>query len=84
VSVSNIGMFGASRLAPIINPGQSAILGAGAVKPVFRPDAEGAPGLAQELALVLCADHRLWDGARAARFLDAIVQRLQDPLLLLR
>jgi pyruvate dehydrogenase E2 component (dihydrolipoamide acetyltransferase) len=84
VSVSNVGMFGASRLAPIINPGQSAILGVGAVKPVFRPDADGAPKLAQELALVLSADHRLWDGVRAARFLDAIVRRLQDPLLLLR
>lgn len=84
LSVSNVGMFGASRLVPIINPGQSAILGVGAVKPVFRPDADGAPKLAQELALVLSADHRLWDGVRAARFLDAIVRRLQDPLLLLR
>jgi pyruvate dehydrogenase E2 component (dihydrolipoamide acetyltransferase) len=84
VSVSNVGMFGATRLAPIINPGQSAILGVGAVKPVFRPDANGAPKLAEELAFVLSADHRVWDGVRAARFLDAIVRRLQDPLLLLR
>ena len=38
ISVSNIGMHGASFLVPIVNPGQSAILGVGAVKPVFRPD----------------------------------------------
>ncbi|MGD0639933.1 MAG: dihydrolipoamide acetyltransferase family protein [Roseiarcus sp.] len=84
ISVSNVGMFGASRLIPIVNPGQSAILGVGAVKPAFRPDAHGAPQLRQELALVLSADHRLWDGVRAARFLDAIVRRLENPLRLLR
>lgn len=84
LSVSNVGMFGVSRLAPIINPGQSAILGVGGAKPVFRPDERGAPRLAQELALVLSADHRVWDGARAARFLDAIVKRLEDPLLFVR
>lgn len=84
ITISNVGMFGASRLVPIINPGQSAILGVGAVRPAFRPDEKGAPRLCQELGLVLSADHRVWDGVRAARFLDSIVRLLENPLRLLR
>ncbi len=84
ISVSNVGMFGASHLVPIINPGQSAILGAAAVKPTFRPDEAGAPALVQELGLVLSCDHRVLDGVKAARFLDLIVKLLQQPLTLLR
>ncbi|MFG1466269.1 2-oxo acid dehydrogenase subunit E2, partial [Xanthobacter sp. DSM 24535] len=84
ISVSNVGMFGASHLVPIINPGQSAILGVAAVKPAFRPDAAGAPALVQELGLVLSCDHRVLDGVKAARFLDLVIQLLQQPLSLLR
>jgi pyruvate dehydrogenase E2 component (dihydrolipoamide acetyltransferase) len=84
ISVSNVGMFGASYLVPIINPGQSAILGVGALKSVFRPDAAGAPVLRQEVGLVLSCDHRVFDGVRAARFLDRVAHLLQHPLQLLR
>jgi pyruvate dehydrogenase E2 component (dihydrolipoamide acetyltransferase) len=83
ISVSNVGMFGAGFLVPIINPGQSAILGVGASKKVFRPDADGQPVLREEVGLVLSCDHRIHDGVRAARFLDKIVQALQSPLRLL-
>jgi pyruvate dehydrogenase E2 component (dihydrolipoamide acetyltransferase) len=84
ISVSNVGMHGASHLVPIINPGQSAILGVAAVKPVFRPDTQGRPELRQELGLVLSCDHRVHDGVRAAQFLDAVVRTLEHPLQLLR
>jgi len=84
ISVSNVGMFGASHLVPIINPGQSSILGVAAVKPVFRPDASGAPALRQEAGLVLSCDHRVLDGVKAARFLDLVTKLLQQPLALLR
>jgi pyruvate dehydrogenase E2 component (dihydrolipoamide acetyltransferase) len=84
VSVSNVGMFGAAYLVPIINPGQSAILGVGALKSVFRPDSAGAPVLRQEVGLVLSCDHRVFDGVRAARFLDRVAHLLQHPLQLLR
>jgi pyruvate dehydrogenase E2 component (dihydrolipoamide acetyltransferase) len=77
-------MYGASHIVPIINPGQSAILGVGAVRPTFRPDAAGAPKLCRELGLVLSCDHRVWDGAGAARFLDRVTRLLENPLLLLR
>lgn len=84
ISVSNIGMFGASHLVPIINPGQSAILGVAAIKPVFRPDANGQPILRREVGLVLSCDHRVLDGVRAARLLDEIVRILENPISLLR
>jgi pyruvate dehydrogenase E2 component (dihydrolipoamide acetyltransferase) len=84
LSISNVGMHGASHLVPIINPGQSAIIGVGAVRPAFRPDNAGAPTLRQELGLVMSCDHRVWDGARAARFLNSVTQLLGNPLLMLR
>jgi pyruvate dehydrogenase E2 component (dihydrolipoamide acetyltransferase) len=83
ISLSNIGMYGASFLVPIINPGQSAILGVGAPKKVFRPDQEDKPVLCEELGLVLSCDHRLFDGVRAAVLLDHIRQALENPLRLL-
>ncbi|WP_211847087.1 dihydrolipoamide acetyltransferase family protein [Neoroseomonas eburnea] len=84
ISLSNVGMFGARFLVPIVNPGQSMILGLGAVESLFRPDANGAPALRREVTLVLSADHRVLDGAAAAAFLARIVALLERPLALLR
>ena len=84
ITVSNVGMHGARFLVPIVNPGQSMILGVGATEPVFRPDANGAPVLKREVTLVLAADHRVLDGAAAAGFLNRIVKYLEKPLALLR
>lgn len=84
VSISNVGMFGASALLPIINPGQSSILGVGAAQTVFLPDAHGRPVLRQVLELALSCDHRVIDGALAARFLQAICRHLECAATLLR
>jgi pyruvate dehydrogenase E2 component (dihydrolipoamide acetyltransferase) len=84
ITVSNIGMHGARFLVPIVNLGQSMILGVGATEAVFRPDAGGNPALRQEVTLVLAADHRVLDGAAAATFLARIVALLERPLALLR
>lgn len=84
ISLSNVGMFGARFLVPIVNPGQSMILGLGAMESLFRPDANGAPALRREVTLVLSADHRVLDGAAAAAFLARIVACLEKPLALLR
>jgi len=84
ITVSNVGMYGASHLIPIINPGQSAILGVAAIKPVFRPDGNDQPVLRREIGLVLACDHRVLDGVKAARFLDCVASHLTNPLLLLR
>jgi pyruvate dehydrogenase E2 component (dihydrolipoamide acetyltransferase) len=84
IAVSNVGMYGASHLVPIINPGQSAILGVAGIKPVFRPDDNEQPVLRREVGLVLSCDHRVLNGVAAARFLDCITDFLRNPLGLLR
>lgn len=82
-SVSNVGMFGATSLTPIVNPGQSSILGVGDMREVFRPDTDGNPELRRELSLVLAADHRVLDGVDGARILARIALYLENPLLLM-
>lgn len=84
ISISNVGMFGADTLTPIISPPQAMILGVGAEQRLFRPDAEGQPELVQEIVLTLAADHRLIDGADAARFLATLARLLEEPFALLR
>ncbi|MFD2857852.1 2-oxo acid dehydrogenase subunit E2 [Seohaeicola zhoushanensis] len=79
ISISNVGMFGVSSLTPIINPPNAMILGVGAERSLFRPDADGAPALRRELTLTLACDHRIIDGADAARFLSAVVALLETP-----
>jgi pyruvate dehydrogenase E2 component (dihydrolipoamide acetyltransferase) len=84
ISISNVGMFGADSLTPIISPPQAMILGVGAEQALFRPDAEGRPSLRREIVLTLAADHRLIDGAVAARLLGAIAEFIENPIALLR
>ncbi|MFJ0666711.1 dihydrolipoamide acetyltransferase family protein, partial [Bordetella bronchiseptica] len=84
ISISNAGMFNVTYMAPIINPPQSAILGVGSIRELFRPDEQGAPALRREMGLVLAADHRLHDGASALAFLNHVIDLLQDPYRLLR
>lgn len=84
ISISNAGMFNVTYMTPIINPPQSAILGVGSIRDVFRPDAQGAPALKREMGLVLAADHRLHDGASALKFLNYVIDLLQNPYRLLR
>jgi len=84
ISISNVGMFGVSSLTPIINPPNAMILGVGADRNVFRPAPDGSPVLARELTLTLACDHRVIDGADAARFLSALVEVLETPIRLLR
>lgn len=84
ISISNVGMFGAGSLVPIISPPQAMILGVGAEQQVFRPDADGKPELHREINLTLAADHRLIDGADAARFLSTLTELLENPVDLLR
>jgi pyruvate dehydrogenase E2 component (dihydrolipoamide acetyltransferase) len=77
-SVSNLGMFGVEHFSAIINPGESAIL---AVSSAIRTPVvvgEGI-GIRSIMRLTLSADHRLIDGEIAARFLDDLRRRLEQP-----
>jgi pyruvate/2-oxoglutarate dehydrogenase complex dihydrolipoamide acyltransferase (E2) component len=67
---------------PIINPPQSAILGVGRVRevPAFR---DGAVERARVTTLSLTFDHRVVDGAPAARFLARVAELLVRPYMLM-
>lgn len=81
-TVTNLGMFGVERFGAIINPPEAAILAVGAVRDQVVP-VDGQPGVRPVLELTLSCDHRVADGAAAARFLQTLVGYLETPLLLL-
>jgi len=77
-TVSNLGMFGADSFIAIINPPQCAILAVGRVAP--RVVAEGdAIAIRSLMTATLSADHRVVDGAVAARFLQEVKRLLERP-----
>lgn len=83
-SISNLGGIGGTGFTPIVNPPDVAILGVsrGAVEPVWDADAgEFKPRTMMPLSLSY--DHRLIDGADAARFLRMICETIEDPYLTL-
>ncbi|MEX2540964.1 MAG: 2-oxo acid dehydrogenase subunit E2 [Trueperaceae bacterium] len=82
-SVSNLGGIGGTGFTPIVNPPDVAILGVsrGGFEPVFdREKGEFVPQLMMPLALSY--DHRLIDGASAARFLRWLCEAIEEPFLL--
>lgn len=80
--VSNLGMFGITEFAAVINPPQAAILAIGGIeeRPVIQ-DGQVVPG--KTLVLTLSADHRVIDGALAAQFLKTVQKLLENPAALL-
>jgi 2-oxoglutarate dehydrogenase E2 component (dihydrolipoamide succinyltransferase) len=82
-TITNTGSRGALFDTPILNAPESAILGLGAAvrRPVILADTEGEERLAVRLMayLALTYDHRLIDGADAARYLATVKRRLERP-----
>jgi pyruvate dehydrogenase E2 component (dihydrolipoamide acetyltransferase) len=81
-TVSNLGMFGMTAIAPVINPPQAAILGVGSLRQTLARSDDQIVDRAL-LTLTLSCDHRILYGAEAARFLSRIKDLLERPLLLL-
>jgi pyruvate dehydrogenase E2 component (dihydrolipoamide acetyltransferase) len=81
-TITNLGMYEVDAFTPVINLPEAAILGVGRIlpKPVVR---EGAVVVRPMLTLSLAFDHRLVDGAPAARFLQYLKQLIEEPYLLL-
>ena len=74
-TISNLGAFGADAFTPIVNPPQCAILGVGRI--VDKPTVvDGQVTVCPTMWLSLTFDHRIVDGAPAARFLQALAGRL--------
>lgn len=82
-TISNLGGIGGHAFTPIVNPPQVAILGVsrGGFEPVWNK-ATGEFEPRNMLPLSLSYDHRLIDGADAARFLRYICEAMEDPFLI--
>jgi pyruvate dehydrogenase E2 component (dihydrolipoamide acetyltransferase) len=76
-TISNLGMFGVDAFTAIIVPPQAGILAVGAIADRVVA-VNGMVGVRPMVNLTLSSDHRLIDGARAAMFLQDVVQVLSE------
>jgi len=83
LTVSNLGMYGISQFAAIINPPQAAILAVGAAerRPVVAENGDLVG--ATVMTVTLSADHRAVDGAVGARWLAAFRTLIENPVRIL-
>ncbi|MDR5674273.1 2-oxo acid dehydrogenase subunit E2 [Halalkaliarchaeum sp. AArc-GB] len=81
-TVTNLGTFGIEQFDPIINPPQIAILGVNAIDEHAVRGDDGVT-FRRQLPLSLSFDHRVVDGADAARFLETLVEHVENPWPLL-
>lgn len=78
-TVTNLGMFGITSFTPIINLPEAAILGVCAIEDCVALK-DGQVTSIKQMGLSLTFDHRLTDGAQAARFLGRIRELLENPI----
>ncbi len=81
-TITNYGVFGGTYGTPIINYPEGAILGTGKIVDAPRV-VEGEIKIRKILYLSLSFDHRIMDGADAAKFMNSLRKYLEDPELLL-
>ncbi len=82
-TVTNLGNLGIESFTPIINPPQTAILGVCGTTLRPRQKADGSIEYYQAMGLSLTFDHRVVDGAPAAKFLKAVADKLEKFNLIL-
>ena len=82
-TISNLGMYGVDAFNAILNPPQAAILAVGRIaqRVVAVND---QPAVQPMMIVTLSCDHRVIDGARGARFLETVVDLVEEPLGLMR
>ncbi|WP_231186669.1 2-oxo acid dehydrogenase subunit E2 [Haladaptatus sp. DYF46] len=79
ITVSNLGVLGVERFDPVINPPQIAILGVNTIKREVVPTEDDDVAVRKRISFSLSFDHRIVDGADAARFLGTLVERVENP-----
>ena len=77
-TISNLGMYQVDQFSAIITPPQAAILAVGAIVDRVVP-VHGQIEVRPVMTLTLSCDHRVADGARAARFLSDLTEAVQGP-----
>jgi len=78
-TLSNLGMYNVDAFNAIVNPPQAAILAVGRIAERVVP-VKGQVAIRPMMVLTLSCDHRVADGARAARFLDDLANLIEQPL----
>jgi pyruvate dehydrogenase E2 component (dihydrolipoamide acetyltransferase) len=81
-TLSNLGMYGVDQFQAILNPPESVIVATGRVRDRVVA-VNGAPAVRPTMFATVSADHRVLDGAVAARFLADLAETLENPGLLL-
>jgi pyruvate/2-oxoglutarate dehydrogenase complex dihydrolipoamide acyltransferase (E2) component len=83
-TLTNLGDLGVDAFTPILNSPESGILGVGRIvkKAVVSPAEEDIVKVAARMVLSLTFDHRIINGAPAARFLRRIGEMIEDPYVL--
>jgi pyruvate dehydrogenase E2 component (dihydrolipoyllysine-residue acetyltransferase) len=81
-TISNLGMYQVDTFTAIIVGPQAAILAVGRIADRVVP-VDGKPGIRPILTLTLSCDHRVFDGARAALFLNDLASAILEPKTLL-
>jgi len=78
-TITNLGAYGIDAFTPVINSPESAILGLGAIRlePTLSPDGQVVPRHLWTLSLTF--DHRVMDGAPAAKFLQELTKAIANP-----
>ena len=82
-TISNLGKFGIEQFTAIINPGQTAILAVGAIQKELVPADDDEIEIRPMMRMTLSADHRVIDGAVAAKFLADLCEALESPSVIL-
>ncbi|BBB49593.1 dihydrolipoamide acetyltransferase family protein [Pelolinea submarina] len=77
-TISNLGMYGIEEFSAIVNPPEAAILAVGSAQQVPVVE-DGALKTGWRMKATLSADHRITDGAEAARFMQHLALYLEQP-----
>ncbi|MFC7204458.1 2-oxo acid dehydrogenase subunit E2 [Haloferax namakaokahaiae] len=78
-TISNLGVLGVESFDPIINPPQIAILGVNTIEKRVVPLEDDGVGVKKHISFSLSFDHRIVDGADAARFLATLCEHVENP-----
>ena len=83
ITVTNIGSIGGTYATPVINHPEVAILGMYKIQDKLVLDNKGQVTVRKVMNFTATCDHRLIDGAVAANFLKAFINRIQNPGVLM-
>ena len=81
-TVTNLGSVGVRYFTPMVNYPESCILGLGSMADRTRVDENGKVTIRKMMPLSFTYDHRVVDGAVAARFMNEVISYLEDPALI--